>query len=294
MHIQQARSAYVISDIHGELRALHKLLRQHKLIDGHEHWSGESKVLWFLGDLVDRGHDSIGVLDLVMRLQEEAKAAGGEVHCLLGNHEMLLLAAYQFGRRSTGLSSNFITKWRRNGGHREDLAKLTKAHFDWLTALPAMATIASHLLIHADATFYTRYGRSVTEVNETLSNLLKRSDALAWEELLEEFAMRGIFNHSLAGEEFVSRFLTIFGGTCIIHGHTPITLMSKVPAKKVQEPWVYAHGRCINVDGGMFLGGPGVVHEIPLSQDTSVESPVDGFQLVERVNEELDKSQKIE
>lgn len=259
--MQITAPVYIIGDIHGHLRVLYKLLQEAQLIDQHHHWSAGSAILWFMGDLVDRGPDSIGVIDFVIQLQQEAAIAGGCVDCLLGNHELLLLGAYQFGRRSTGLSSNFITKWRHNGGVKSDLAKLTKAHLTWLAERPAMAKVHNTLFVHADSTFYTRYGHSIAEVNATLNALLKRSNTLAWEELIEEFAMRGVFNHQYAGSEFIQRFLLIFGGERIIHGHTPIHTMLGGPARKITQPLVYAEGQCINVDGGICAGGSGFVYQ---------------------------------
>ena len=44
-----------------------------------------------LGDLLDRGDDSRKVMDLLMRLQPEALAAGGQLHVVLGNHEAMNL-----------------------------------------------------------------------------------------------------------------------------------------------------------------------------------------------------------
>jgi len=178
---------------------------------------------------------------------------------LLGNHELLMLSAYHFGRRSTGLSSSFIARWRRNGGMKSDLAKLTKQHLTWLAERPALARVGDDLLVHADATFYTRYGRSLTDINAAFKTLFKHSDALAWEELIEEFSMRGVFVNRYAGHEFIDRFLAILGGKRIIHGHTPIHTMLGCPAKKVTEPHLYANGRCMNVDGGIYMGGPGFI-----------------------------------
>jgi len=260
--VQELSPTYIIGDIHGNLRTLHKLLEHAQLIDHHHCWIGRQSNLWFIGDLVDRGHDSIEVIDLVMRLQAEAQAAGGSVSSLLGNHEVLFLAAYQFGRRSTGLSSNFITKWRRNGGHKDDLKKLTKQHIEWLIALPAMARIGDTLLLHADATFYTHYGNSIDNVNESLRNMLCKSNTLAWEELLEEFAARSVFQNHLVGNEIVDRFLALYKSKRLIHGHTPISIVMGEPVKKVTEALVYADGRCINVDGGIYLGGSGFLYQL--------------------------------
>ena len=52
-----------------------------------------------MGDLVDHGPDGIGAVELVMRLQQQAARTGGRVQVLLGNHDMLLLAAHRFGTR---------------------------------------------------------------------------------------------------------------------------------------------------------------------------------------------------
>jgi len=262
MQIRSPRPLYIIGDVHGHVKKLTKLLQDAQLIDAQHSWQAETATLWFLGDFVDRGPDGIAVLDLVMRLQSEAAAAGGSVVSLLGNHEMLLLAAYRFGRRSTGLGSTFLTRWKQNGGNRKDLASLTLRHLDWMAHLPAMALVDDHLLMHADAPLYLKCGRTVEEVNATFTKLLSRSDALAWEETLEDFARRGAFLYPTSGEEFARRFLSIFGGQQLIHGHTPISSMLRCPPGKVKSPWIYAGGQCVNVDGGMCLGGSGFVHQL--------------------------------
>jgi len=267
--MQELAPTYIIGDVHGSLHSLHKLLEHAQLIDHHHHWRGDQANLWFIGDLVDRGHDSIGVIDLVMHLQGEAQAAGGSVNSLLGNHEVLFLGAYQFGRRSTGLSSNFITKWRRNGGQKDDLKKLTKQHIEWLSTLPAMVQINDTLLLHADSTFYTHYGNSVDEVNERLHNLLRKSNTLDWEELIEKFLARGVFQHHLVGKDVVDRFLALYKCKRLIHGHTPISLTTGQPAKKVTEALIYAEGLCVNVDGGIYMGSPGFLHKL---EDVEVSS----------------------
>lgn len=254
---------YVIGDVHGQLKQLVHLLRQAHLVGEGLSWTGGPAIVWLMGDLVDRGPDGIGVIDLVMRLQVEATAAQGQVLSLLGDHEVLLLAAYRFGRRSTGLGSPFISKWKKNGGKRTDLARLTLHHLDWLARLPVMAHAGEYLLFHADAPLYLNYGHSVEEVNAVIGKLLKRSDDLAWEELIEAFIRRGAFITPTVGEEFARRVLARFGGQQLVHGHTPISIVRGSSLKQVSGPWVYASDLCINVDGGMGLGGPGFVCNLP-------------------------------
>ena len=259
----------VIGDIHGHADALRRLLRAlgYQESDGLFRHPGRRVI--FVGDFVDRGPDGIAVLDLVMRLQTEAEAAGGSVASLLGNHEMMLLAAYRFGRRSTGLGSNFLSRWKQNGGNRKDIAGLTLRHLDWMAQLPAMALVDDYLLMHADAPFYIKCGRTVDEVNAAFNKLLRRSDALAWEEMLEDFARRGAFVQGTSGEEFARRFLSIFGGRQLLHGHTPISSILNCSPSKVHSPWIYAGGQCVNLDGGMYLGGSGFVHQLPASAEAN-------------------------
>ena len=76
-------------DVHGAYDELVGILRQSDIIDESSRWAGGSTHLVSLGDLVDRGGRSRDVIELLMRLQEEAPQAGGAVHVLLGNHEAM-------------------------------------------------------------------------------------------------------------------------------------------------------------------------------------------------------------
>ncbi len=78
-------------DVHGAYDALIPLLQQAGVIDAQLRWSGGATHLVSLGDLLDRGPDSRDVLDLLMRLETEAQKAGGFVHVVLGNHEVMNL-----------------------------------------------------------------------------------------------------------------------------------------------------------------------------------------------------------
>src|SRR5262245_28830343 len=158
---------FVVGDVHGRYNALVTLLRETALIREDLTWMAGTSTLWFLGDLVDRGPKSIEVIDLVMRLQHEAQSVGGYVGCLLGNHEVVFMSAFRFGeKRSAGPSGTFFSDWATNGGNVTDLRKLTPARVQWLKSLPALAIANDQLLVHADATFYLEYGRSIEAVNE--------------------------------------------------------------------------------------------------------------------------------
>lgn len=81
----------VIGDVHGAYEPLIELLQDTALIDNNLRWTGGTTHLVSLGDLLDRGSEARRVLELVMRLESEASAAGGRVHVVLGNHELMNL-----------------------------------------------------------------------------------------------------------------------------------------------------------------------------------------------------------
>jgi hypothetical protein len=256
----------VIGDIHGQFDKLVILLRNATLIDEDLLWCGSTATVWFLGDFFDRGPDGIAVVNLIMSLQQQALAVGGNIHSLLGNHEVALLAARRFGKQPAGgpggTFGTFYSVWKYNGGHESDLEQLTPDHITWITNLPAMAHCGDRLLVHADSSFYINYGHSVEEVNQSFRQVLGGNDASEWDLLLDEFNRREFDESRLNGKETAQQFLQIFGGRQIVHGHTPIHLMSKQAPEEVNGPWIYAGGVCINVDGGMYLGGSGFVYEL--------------------------------
>ncbi len=90
-HWQAAGRVVAISDVHGALRAFERTLGASGLIGDDGQWSGGGSHLVITGDLLDRGASSRAVMDLLMRLEQEALAAGGRVHVLLGNHEVMNL-----------------------------------------------------------------------------------------------------------------------------------------------------------------------------------------------------------
>jgi hypothetical protein len=79
------------ADVHGAYDELHGLLLEAGILDAQDRWAAGRAHVVSLGDLLDRGAGSRKVMDLLMRLQVEARAAGGELHVVLGNHEAMNL-----------------------------------------------------------------------------------------------------------------------------------------------------------------------------------------------------------
>ena len=78
-----------VGDVHGDYEQFTEVLASAGLIDGNGDWIGGKTHLVQTGDVVDRGPDSRAVMDLLMKLEKQAAAAGGAVHALIGNHEAM-------------------------------------------------------------------------------------------------------------------------------------------------------------------------------------------------------------
>jgi hypothetical protein len=244
---------WVVGDVQGFLAPLQRVLRSVGLIDAQCEWSAGDATLVVVGDLVDRGPDGIGVIELLMRLQASAVRRGGRVVVLIGNHDVLMLAARRFGEP-------FMTNWLESGGVLHDLEALTDIQAGWLRALPAVAVEREILLLHADAMFYLEYGSTVAEVNAAFQRILEGDDPGPLDRLLDQFSEHRAFLDP-NGEPNLETYLHAFGASQLIHGHTPVPRMLQVPPETVIEPYIYRDGRCVNVDPGIYLGGPGFAYQ---------------------------------
>ncbi|MFN8290529.1 MAG: metallophosphoesterase [Chitinophagaceae bacterium] len=80
---------FILSDIEGNFAGLRRLLMAGKVIDSAYNWTFGNGHLVLTGDFVDRGAMVTEVLWLIYSLEDKAKAAGGYVHFILGNHEIM-------------------------------------------------------------------------------------------------------------------------------------------------------------------------------------------------------------
>ncbi|MCY1011635.1 metallophosphoesterase [Nannocystis pusilla] len=78
-----------LGDLHGDFEATRAALRLAGAIDPQDKWIGKELVVVQTGDQLDRGDGERKILELLERLQTEARAAGGALHVLNGNHELM-------------------------------------------------------------------------------------------------------------------------------------------------------------------------------------------------------------
>lgn len=130
---------FAIGDIHGNLSHLELLME--KITPA---LNPQRDTLVFLGDYIDRGPDSKGVVDFILRLSTELP----HVVCLKGNHEALFLDWYLNGRD--------YDLYLYNGGgatirsySREGELKLPQGHLDFFTSLRLYYETEQYIFVHA-------------------------------------------------------------------------------------------------------------------------------------------------
>lgn len=100
VHYAQPAQMLVLSDIEGNFKGLQQVLTGTGVTDAHDHWHFGTGHLVFVGDMFDRGLQVTECLWLLYKLEHEAEQAGGKVHFLLGNHEVMNLTGnYKYVRR---------------------------------------------------------------------------------------------------------------------------------------------------------------------------------------------------
>jgi hypothetical protein len=106
-----------VGDVHGAGPNLVQILQAAGLIDAKQKWIGGTARLVQTGDILDRGPDVRVAYDLLMRLEGEARRAGGRVDVLFGNHEGMNVlhdfrdvSAEAMGRFTDGRSDDRLQK----------------------------------------------------------------------------------------------------------------------------------------------------------------------------------------
>jgi serine/threonine protein phosphatase 1 len=168
---------FAIGDIHGCSITLRKLLMD--VISIHK-----TDEVYCIGDYIDRGPDSQGVIDLILQLRD----SGHIIHTLRGNHEQMLLDVL------SGKSD--IDNWLANGGGAtlksfgiSTLNELATDYIDFFSQTAYFLETPHYIFVHAGLNF-------------NYPDPLQDKEAMLW-----------------TRSEEVDR--NKLNGKIIIHGHTP-------------------------------------------------------------------------
>ena len=216
----EGRRVYAIGDIHGRADLLSRL--HAGIVDDAREAGGADNLILYVGDLVDRGPDSVGVVDLVMA----APPPGFGKLCLMGNHEAMMLeflddigigmtwalnggVATLASYGVEALGGDTEGEWRRA---QRDLARaIPRRQLDFLRRLPLYHVEGDYAFVHAGV----RPGVALER---------QARDDLLW--IREEF-LDSAADH----------------GRVVVHGHT-VTREAEVRPNRIGiDTGAYASGR---------------------------------------------------
>ena len=125
----QPQRIVAVGDLHGDYEAWLDIAREARLMDASGRWTAGKTILVQLGDITDRGPDSLKIIRSLQQLQKQAPRAGGKVIVVLGNHEaMNLLGDYRYttpGEFAAFADSRSAA--RREQAYRHDEASIETA-----------------------------------------------------------------------------------------------------------------------------------------------------------------------
>lgn len=181
--MMESERVFIIGDIHGCLGMLKRLMDK---ID----WRPDRDRLIFLGDYIDRGEDSKGVVDFVLVLLTKSSF----VHCLLGNHENGFL---------NFLSGGDIKTFLINGGEptlrsyqRDGEILIPPDHISFYQSLHPWIELEDYYVVHAGF-------RPGVEINDqSLEDLIWIRDPFIYSDY--DFGKRVIFGHTPFYEPLVT------------------------------------------------------------------------------------------
>lgn len=142
----------VISDIEGNFEAFRKILQANNVIDKDFNWTFDKGHLVLVGDFVDRGSMVTEVLWLIYALEEKAKAADGQVHFVLGNHEIMNMSG-DLGyvhERYLQHAALMNTHYMKLYGPDSEIGR-------WLATKNIVERVGDMLFVHGGISTYTNY-----------------------------------------------------------------------------------------------------------------------------------------
>ncbi|MDE8652874.1 metallophosphoesterase [Novosphingobium album (ex Liu et al. 2023)] len=242
---------FVMADTHGEYEIMATLLRRQGIVDRDLRWRFGNGRLVVLGDMLDRGAHQTEILWLLYKLEGEARASGGAVHVLIGNHEAMNLRGdlrylhpkYPATASLLGFSS-----------YREVLGSDTLLGA-WLRSRPTILKLGDLLFLHGGVSprlaarglsidAINRHNRSTFDIpsteNASLSEdekLITGSDGPMW--YRGYFPVKGAT--AKASAEDVEAGLERFRVRRIFVGHTVVDRVQPLFDGKIVAVQVYPH-----------------------------------------------------
>lgn len=181
--MMESERAFIIGDIHGCLGMLNRLM---DMID----WRPDRDRLIFLGDYIDRGTDSKGVVDFVSVLLKKSPF----VQCLLGNHESGFLDFLSGGDIKTFLINGGETTLKSY--QRDGEILIPPDHISFYQSLRPWIELEDYYIVHAG------FRPGVEIDDQSLEDLIWIREPFIYSDY--DFGKRVIFGHTPFYEPLVT------------------------------------------------------------------------------------------
>ncbi|MEP0350680.1 MAG: metallophosphoesterase [Reichenbachiella sp.] len=134
----------ILSDIHGQHDLFIQLMQAHNVIDEKRNWNYADGHFVIVGDVFDRGDKVTETLWFLYKLEQQAIKAGGRVHYLLGNHEIMVLKG-----DLRYISEKYELVSKEMGMTYDQLFGVNTLLGQWLRTKPVAITINDIAFAHA-------------------------------------------------------------------------------------------------------------------------------------------------
>lgn len=220
---------FAVSDIHGQFNSFFRMLRVHKVIDKKSRWSYGTGHLVVNGDVFDRGPDVTQSLWLIHQLSRQAKKAGGRVHMLLGNHEVMVLQGdlrYLHPKYQLLTAEVFKEPMNHLYGKTSELGR-------WLRTRNTVIKIGNVLFVHAGIhPYFIAKKYTIDSLNQAVRRDLDTPRETIRSDQILSFLFRGrgplwyrgffmdTNGTKRLNDQHIKLFQSYFGIHCIVVGHT--------------------------------------------------------------------------
>ncbi|WP_291591781.1 metallophosphoesterase [Bacteroides sp.] len=171
---------FAVSDLHGRFDLFAAILKAGEVINDNYEWTYGNNHLVINGDIFDRGADVLPILWLIYKLEFEAKAAGGMVTTILGDHEELVMRdnlKYTYAKYNTLSQRAMNMTYGKMWG-------LTNVMGNWLRSKNTIQIVGENLYVHAGLSkAFMEREETIPEINE----LVAKSIYLTKEERKKQF-----------------------------------------------------------------------------------------------------------
>ncbi len=263
--VQNAEKILVMGDVHGGYDSLVLFLQQNGVINRSLQWSWGKGHLVFVGDIFDRGDQVTEALWLIYQLEDQASKAGGHVHYILGNHEIMVLT----GNLNYVSDKYLLMTSKLNIDYAGLFSKRTVLG-QWLRTRNTLVRINGHLFVHAGLSPEIMYaGVCINDINRLMHRFLNHPDRRNTDEAVLNYVLgpRGPFwyrgylennqEYTHLPPEELEKILEHFHVRSIFIGHTNVAQVSSLYNGKVfaiDVPF-YTYGFPIQ---GLLLDGDAV------------------------------------